>query len=176
MDGCIGFEESLVLSLKESWTEADLRQLLIEKDQGGEGVCYHSRDCKGDGARDYKGKKVSSFCHIWFNNISPKKTKEEFFKEKSGQDRAENGRSEEESEESSCDKVFENWEYEQNDVVGRDDKQNVGRSDEQNDVGRNEQNVGRDDEESKSCDESQLGANNKSKHQAARFVVNQQKT
>ena len=77
MDGCIGFEESLVLSLKESWTESDLRQLLIEKDQGGEGVCYHSRDCKGDGARDYKGKKVSSFCHIWFNNISPKKTKEE---------------------------------------------------------------------------------------------------
>ena len=169
MDGCIGFEESLVLSLKESWTEADLRQLLIEKDQGGEGVCYHSRDCKGDEARE-KGKKVSSFCHVWFHNISSKKTKEEFFKGESGklQDRAENDWSEEES---SCDKVFDgeaNREDEQNYVVGRDDEQKVGRD--------KEQNVGRDDEESKSCEEIQLGANSKSKHQAARFALNHQKT
>ena len=177
MDGCIGFEESLVLSLKESWTEADLRQLLIEKDQGGERVSYHSRDCKGDEARE-KGKKVSSFCHVWFHKISPKKTKEEFFKGESGklQDRAENDWSEEESEESSCDKVFDgeaNREDEQNYVVGRDDEQNVERSDEQNYVvGGVKQNVGRDDAESKSCDKSQLGANSKSKHQAARFVVN----
>lgn len=121
-----------------------MRQLLIEKNQG-EGVSYHSRDCKGE-PRD-KGKKVSSFCHVWFHNISSKndlKTKEEFFKEESEklQDGAENGRSEEESEESSCSKVF-------------DGETN---SDEQNDF------VERD--------ESQLGAS-KSKHQAARFAVNQ---
>ena len=175
MSGCIGFKESLVLSLKDSWTEADLRQLLIEKDQGGEGVCYHSRDCKGDGARDYKGKKVSSFCHVWFHKISSKKTKEEFFKGDSGklQDRAENDWSEEES---SCDKGFDgeaNREDEQNYVVGRDDEQKVGRDKEQN-VGRDDQK--RDNEESKSCKEIQLGANSKSKHQAARFALNQQKT
>ena len=159
-----------MLSLKDSWTEADLRQLLIEKDQGGERVSYHSRDCIGEAARD-NGKKVSSFCDVWFYNISSKKTKEEFFKEERGklQERVENDRSEEESEEMSCDKVFDgeaNREDEQTDVVERDDEQNVGRDEEQK----------RDEEESKSCDEIQLGANSKSKHQAARFALNQQKT
>ena len=139
--GCIGFKENLVLSLKESWTEVDLRQLLIEKDGEGEGVSYHSRDCKGELSRD-KCRKISSFCDIWFHNIffkNGQKTKDE-----SGilQDRAENSQSEEESEESSCSKVF-------------DGERN---SDEQNDF------VERD--------ESQLGAS-KSKHQAARFAVNQ---
>ena len=145
MDGCIGFEESLVLALKDSWTERDLRRLLIEKGRG-EGVRYHSRDCKGE-ARD-KSKKVSSVCDAWFRNISYKiddKTKEEFFKEESGkpEDRAENSRSEEESEESSCDKVV--------------DEGEANREDEQD-----------DDKD----DESQLRG---SKHQAARCGLNQGK-
>ena len=108
MDGCIGFKESLVLSLKDSWTEADLRQLLIEKDRGEE-VRYHSRGCTGK-ARD-KGEKVSSVCDVWFHNISSEnndKAKEQFSKEESGklEDRAENDWSEEESEDPGCDKVF----------------------------------------------------------------------
>ena len=108
MDGCIGFKESLVLSLKDSWTEADLRQLLIEKDRGEE-VRYHSRDCT-DKARD-KGEKVSSVCDVWFHNISSEndhKANKQFSKEESGklEDRAENDWSEEESEDPGCDKVF----------------------------------------------------------------------
>ena len=154
MDGCIGFKESLVLSLKDSWTEVDLRQLLIVKDPG-EGVSYHNRECKG--LRDKDNNRVSSFCEIWFHNLSAKnghgETKEHFFKEENEmlQDRTENSHSEEQPEESSCD--GETNADEQNNVVEGDVETNTN---EQNDV------VARD-EESKSC---QLRG---SKHQAARF-------
>ena len=150
MAGCKGFKESLVLSLKDSWTEADLRQLLIIKDQG-EGVSYHSRECKG--SRDKDNNRVSPFCEIWFHNLSTKNghgTREHFFKEENEMlqdDRTENSYSDEQPEESSCDKVF-------------DEETN---NDELHDV------VDRD-EESKSC---QLRG---SKHQAARFAVTQRKS
>ena len=153
MAGCVGFEESLVLSLKDSWTETDLRQLLIVKDPG-DAVRYHGRECKGP--RD-KGNRVSSLCDIWFNNISAKndqnKTKEQLFKEES-----ENSRPEEQSEESGCDKVFdeETNGKELNDVFDKDDDKDVDK----------------DDKEPKIFNESQLRG---SKHQAARFVLNQRK-
>ena len=143
MSGCIGFKESLVLSLKDSWTEADLRQLLIEKDPG-EGVSYHSRECKG--FREKDNNEVSFFCEIWFHNLSAKnenKTKEHLLKEENQmlQDRRENSHSVEQPEESSCDKKFDE------DTNGNEQNDDVHR-----------------DEESKSCQ--LLG----SKHQAARFA------
>ena len=170
MAGCIGFEESLVLSVKYSWTEMDLRQLLIEKDPL-DAVRYHSRECKGP--RD-KGNRVSSLCNIWFHNISAKnnhsKTKEQFFKEESEmlQDRTENSHPEEQSEESSCEKAFDEETNgdKLNEIVDKDNKE-PKTWDELNEV------VNIDGEESKTWDESQLGG---SKHQAARFVLNQRKS
>ena len=170
MAGCIGFEESLVLSLKDSWTKTDLRQLLIEKDPL-DAVRYHSRECKGP--RD-KGNRVSSLCDIWFHNISAKnnhsKTKEQFFKEESEmlQDRTENSHPEGQSEESSCEKAFdaETNGDELNEVVDKYDEE-PKTWDELNEIGY------KDGEEPKIWDESQLGV---SKHQAARFVLNQRKS
>ena len=75
MTGCSGLHESIVLSRKTAWTEVDLRQVLILKDsRRGDVVCYHSRECHGEGGRE--GEMMSSFCKRWFQSLDENKERE----------------------------------------------------------------------------------------------------
>ena len=74
MAGCSGLRESIVLSKKTAWTEADLRQVLILKDNRRGVVCYHSRECQGEGGRE--GEMMSSFCKRWFQSLDENKERE----------------------------------------------------------------------------------------------------
>ena len=67
MAGCSGLHESIVLSRKTAWTEVDLRQVLILKDRRRGVICYHSRECQGEGGRE--GEMMSSFCKRWFQSL-----------------------------------------------------------------------------------------------------------
>ena len=71
MAGCSGLHESIVLSRKTAWTEVDLRQVLILKDSRRGVVCYHSRECQGEGGRE--GEMMSSFCKRWFQSLDENK-------------------------------------------------------------------------------------------------------
>ena len=74
MAGCSGLHESIVLSRKTAWTEVDLRQVLILKDRRRGVVCYHSRECQGEGGRE--GEMMSSFCKRWFQSLDENKERE----------------------------------------------------------------------------------------------------
>ena len=74
MTGCSGLHESIVLSRKTAWTEVDLRQVLILKDSRRGVVCYHSRECPGEGGRE--GEMISSFCKRWFQSLDENKERE----------------------------------------------------------------------------------------------------
>ena len=74
MTGCSGLHESIVLSRKTAWTEVDLRQVLILKDRRRGVVCYHSRECQGEGGRE--GEMMSSFCKRWFQSLDENKERE----------------------------------------------------------------------------------------------------
>ena len=74
MAGCSGLHESIVLSRKTAWTEVDLRQVLIFKDSSRGVVCYHSRECQGEGGRE--GEMMSSFCKRWFQSLDENKERE----------------------------------------------------------------------------------------------------
>ena len=74
MAGCSGLHESIVLSRKTAWTEVDLRQVLILKDSRRGVVCYHSRECQGEGGRE--GEMMSSFCKRWFQSLDENKERE----------------------------------------------------------------------------------------------------
>ena len=74
MAGCSGLHESIVLSRKTAWTEVDLRQVLILKDSRRGVVCYHSRECQGEGGRE--GGMISSFCKRWFQSLEENKERE----------------------------------------------------------------------------------------------------
>ena len=74
MAGCSGLQESIVLSRKTAWTEVDLRQVLILKDSRRGVVCYHSRECQGEGGRE--GEMMSSFCKRWFQSLDENKERE----------------------------------------------------------------------------------------------------
>ena len=74
MTGCSGLHESIVLSRKTAWTEVDLRQVLILKDSRRGVVCYHSRECHGEGGRE--GEMMSSFCKRWFQSLDENKERE----------------------------------------------------------------------------------------------------
>ena len=74
MAGCSGLHESIVLSRKTAWTEVDLRQVLILKDCRRGVVCYHSRECQGEGGRE--GEMMSSFCKRWFQSLEENKERE----------------------------------------------------------------------------------------------------
>ena len=74
MPGCSGLHESIVLSRKTAWTEVDLRQVLILKDSRRGVVCYHSRECQGEGGRE--GEMMSSFCKRWFQSLDENKERE----------------------------------------------------------------------------------------------------
>ena len=74
MAGCSGLHESIVLSRKTAWTEVDLRQVLILRDRRRGVVCYHSRECQGEGGRE--GEMMSSFCKRWFQSLDENKERE----------------------------------------------------------------------------------------------------
>ena len=74
MAGCSGLHESIVLSRKTAWTEVDLRQVLILKDRRRGVICYHSRECQGEGGRE--GEMMSSFCKRWFQSLDENKERE----------------------------------------------------------------------------------------------------
>ena len=74
MAGCSGLHESIVLSRKTAWTEVDLRQVLILKDRRRGVVCYHSRECQGEGGGE--GEMMSSFCKRWFQSLEENKERE----------------------------------------------------------------------------------------------------
>ena len=74
MTGCSGLHESIVLSRKTAWTEVDLRQVLILKDRRRGVVCYHSRECQGEGGGE--GEMMSSFCKTWFQSLEENKERE----------------------------------------------------------------------------------------------------
>ena len=74
MTGCSGLHESIVLSRKTAWTEVDLRQVLILKDRRRGVVCYHSRECQGEGGGE--GEMMSSFCKRWFQSLDENKERE----------------------------------------------------------------------------------------------------
>ena len=68
---CKGFEENVVLTVKNSFIDSDIRQILIEKDVD-HGVKYHNRSCAGlqltgEAVRENY---VSSECSAWFNSLS----------------------------------------------------------------------------------------------------------
>ena len=71
---CNGFEENVVLTVKNSFIDSDIRQILIEKDVV-HGVKYHNRSCAGlhligEALRENY---VSSECSAWFNSLSENK-------------------------------------------------------------------------------------------------------
>lgn len=69
---CAGFEENLVLAVKDCFLEWELRELLIV--EGGAGVQYHSRAC---GGQVPGGRRVCSPCDHWFLGLTAAKEVEE---------------------------------------------------------------------------------------------------
>ena len=70
---CAGFEESLVLAVKDCFLESDMREILIERSGGG--VMFFSRLCTSLATV----KRVCSHCDHWFTQISPQNRKISFF-------------------------------------------------------------------------------------------------
>jgi len=63
---CVGFEESLVLAVKDCFFEEDIKLILIKKTRNGKKVKYHSRNC----TNVVTNKKVCDTCDLWFMQIS----------------------------------------------------------------------------------------------------------
>ena len=68
---CKGFEENVILTVKNCFIDSDIRQILIEKDVDLR-VKYHNRSCAGlqltvDAVEENY---VSSECSAWFNSLS----------------------------------------------------------------------------------------------------------
>ena len=147
MAGCIGYKESLVLSLKDTWTAADLIQLLMIK-VPGDAVMYHSRECK---STVNEGQSVSYLCNLWFSNLTSKfeieTTTDQFFKQES--EIQQNCRTED---------TWSEGNYE-NKIFAEETSCNIETNNE-------------DETEGKSCDEILLQS---SKYQDARFVKDQRK-
>ena len=74
---CAGFEENLVLAVKDCFLEWELRELLIV--EGGAGVQYHSRACGGQvpGGQVPGGRRVCPPCDHWFLGLTAAKEVEE---------------------------------------------------------------------------------------------------
>ena len=63
---CAGFEESLVLAVKDCFLESDIRDILIQRAGPGPGVVFFSRLCTSLASE----KKVCQPCDTWFSQIS----------------------------------------------------------------------------------------------------------
>eukprot|EP00092_Neocalanus_flemingeri_P004638 GFUD01005001.1.p1 GENE.GFUD01005001.1~~GFUD01005001.1.p1 ORF type:complete len:536 (+),score=114.75 GFUD01005001.1:54-1661(+) len=65
---CRGFDENVVLTVKNCFYEEEMRKILIEK--SGEKITYHDRSCTGlvpfEGANT---RLVSIQCNTWFNSL-----------------------------------------------------------------------------------------------------------
>jgi len=64
---CIGFEENIVLAVKECFFEDEIRCILIKKSKNGRKVKYHNRSCSNVAAVN---KKVCERCDEWFTCLS----------------------------------------------------------------------------------------------------------
>ena len=63
---CAGFDESLVLAVKDCFLESDIRHILIQRSSAGGGVVFFSRLCTSLASE----KKVCHHCDSWFTQIS----------------------------------------------------------------------------------------------------------
>ena len=70
---CAGFDESLVLAVKDCFLESDMREILIGR--VGVGVMFFSRQCTSLAI----DKKVCSYCDHWFTQISQQNKQKSVF-------------------------------------------------------------------------------------------------
>jgi len=63
---CAGFEENIVLAVKECFFEDEIRCILIKKTKNGKKVKYFNRHCTNLAYN----KKVCDICDKWFTNLS----------------------------------------------------------------------------------------------------------
>lgn len=72
MGHCEGFNEDLVLAVKQNFEEQEIRSILIQKHLRK--VKYFSRNCTGSLMSQSDLKKVCDVCDKWFSQLSASET------------------------------------------------------------------------------------------------------